>query len=185
MRFVFSAMRARVIHMSWPKAGTSGHQTARMPSSSARSAYSAVRGPGGRRKSLSQHQALQEKVSLRRASRYVGWSSFHCALNACPMPCRLPGQAIGKTHQHSAACHVGGRPGWYRTPGRLILLRRCSQSAASAATASNGSTGTHQVAVAIHVVDALYRRPIALTRRPSAAETPPARAYRHAPRRPW
>ena len=29
MRFVFSAMRASVTHMSWPKAGISGHQTAR------------------------------------------------------------------------------------------------------------------------------------------------------------
>src|SRR5215469_8617623 len=36
MRFVFSAMRARVTHISWPKAGTSGHQIARKPSSSAR-----------------------------------------------------------------------------------------------------------------------------------------------------
>jgi len=44
-------MRASVTHMSWPKAGISGHQTARKPSSSASSAYSTVRGPGGRRKS--------------------------------------------------------------------------------------------------------------------------------------
>ena len=35
MRFDFSAMRARVTHISWPKAGISGHQTARKPSSSA------------------------------------------------------------------------------------------------------------------------------------------------------
>src|SRR5262249_37511133 len=31
MRFVFSAMRARVTHMSWPKAGISGHQTRESP----------------------------------------------------------------------------------------------------------------------------------------------------------
>src|SRR5437762_10084510 len=35
----------------WPKAGISGHQTARKPRSSARRAYSMVRGPGGSRKS--------------------------------------------------------------------------------------------------------------------------------------
>ena len=44
MRFVLSAMRARVTHMSWPKAGTSGHQTARKPRSSARTAYSTFGG---------------------------------------------------------------------------------------------------------------------------------------------
>jgi hypothetical protein len=68
-RFVFSAMRSRVIHMSWAKAGTSGHQTARKPRSSARSAYSTVRGPGGRRKSWvstarSRISAFEESITI-------------------------------------------------------------------------------------------------------------------------
>jgi hypothetical protein len=53
MRFVFSAMRERVTHMSWPKAGTSGHQTARKPRSSAEARIQrfAGRAAGGNHKS--------------------------------------------------------------------------------------------------------------------------------------
>src|SRR3954447_9042289 len=66
MRFVATAMRERVTHMSWPKAGTSGHQTARKPRSSAKSAYSTVRGPGGRRKSkVSTRRSMEEGFNER------------------------------------------------------------------------------------------------------------------------
>src|SRR4051812_45628623 len=105
MRLVFPAMRARVTHMSWPKAGTSGHQTARKPRSSARSAYSTVRGPGGSRKSWVSMGRSRDKWFLRSRrfchrrqrgapheidkTEHVGW--FLIA---------TPGDMLVRTHQH-------------------------------------------------------------------------------------
>jgi hypothetical protein len=59
MRFVLSAMRARVTHMSWPKAGISGHQTAKAQLFGKKRILD---GSGARRQAevISQHGAFQK-----------------------------------------------------------------------------------------------------------------------------
>src|SRR6266851_4202272 len=100
-------MRARVTHMSWPKAGTSGHQTARKPRSSARSAYATVRGPGGRRKS---------KVSIAAYSSQRSHTAVHEQQGAGDVGGILGGQkqdrdgdllSPARALQHRALCGLG------------------------------------------------------------------------------